>query len=401
VIKETSFFDKARDFLSLFFFFIYKYVFGIKQEKKLFFRIFFLLFLTHVFCIFVHALAHGLLYQINSDLSQGYGDIYVEFEKKLFLKEFEEKKIIDRIKKQKGIDSFFAYGSTNALILKENDQIPVIILTFLFDSQDNFFSYRRFSQFDFTKQSVYGGITLYKKLSTSKEKMQLGVITEQDHKKNCFFYDSMPIKNIVPGIFNWDEWNDKALIFNIKHIERYFEIPTISSLNIYVKDFSQRVSVLDFLKNEFKSEIGYISFSKDIFPEYHKYISLIERVSSIIIFLIMIFSGAMLSVLIEFYIVKNIFHYVYLRMLGCKTYFIIFTNIVFFLLTYILSLILATIAFFLLRKGLYFSQLLLVDVLTNTLIVLDVSYSFYFFYFLCGLIFNFFVSFFFLKKYNR
>lgn len=397
-LRKFLFFSKIKNFLYFIIFFIYKYIFGIKQEKKLVFKIFFLLLLSHVFCFFIHSIMHGLLNKITSDLSQGYGDIYFQFKEKLFLKEFENKKIIERIKKNNHIESFFAYGTSEGMLLIGEQYIPVLVLTFLFDKEDDIFSYKQFSKFDFNKKSLYVGFSLFNKIFQVKDKIKLAVINEQDKKNNCLFYDIMPIKNVERGVFSWDEWNDKALIFNIVNFENYFEAPTIFGINIYLKKLSDQNAVCDFLKAEFLNEVGFISPSQDIFPEHHKYLKLIEFISYFILYLIAVFSISILSILIELYVARNTMQYLYLRMLGLKKYFLIVASTIFFLLINISALALATGIFFTIRKGLYFFNLLLVDELTETFLTLDISFHFYFFYLLSSFFLNFFVSFYLLNK---
>ncbi len=397
LIKFPSF-SEIKNFLYFIVFFVYKYIFGIKQEKKLVFKIFFLLLLSHVFCLFIHSIMHGLLNKITFDLSQGYGDIYFQFKEKLFLKEFENKKIIERIKKNNDIKSFFAYGTSEGMLLTEEQYVPVLVLTFLFDKQDDIFSYKQFSKFDFNKKSLYVGFSLFNKMFQVKDKIKLAVINEHDKKNNCLFYDIMPIKNVERGIFSWDEWNDKALIFNIANFENYFEIPTIFGINIYLKKLSDQHAVCDFLKAEFLHEVSFISLSQDIFPEHHKYLKLIKFISYFILYLIAIFSISILSILIELYVSRNAIQYLYLRMLGLKKYFLIIASTIFFLLINISAFIFATGIFFTIRKGLYFFNLLLVDELTETFLTLDISSHFYFFYLLSSFFLNFFVSFYLLNK---
>lgn len=397
-LKKISFFVKIKNFLYFIIFFVYKYIFGIKEEKKLVFKIFFLLLLSHIFCLFIHSIMHGLVNKVTSDLSQGYGDIYFQFKEKLFLKEFEKKKIIERIKKNNDVESFFAYGTSEGMLLIEEQYIPVLVLTFLFDKQDSVFSYKQFSKFDFTKKSLYLGFSLFNKIAQVKDKIKLAVINEHDKKNNCLFYDIMPIKNLERAVFSWDEWNDKALIFNIVNFENYFEAPTIFGINIYLKRLSDQYRVCDFLKAEFSNEVGFISLSQDIFPEHQKYLKLIRFISYFILYLIVIFSMTILSILIELYVLKNTIQYLYLRMLGLKKYFLIVASTIFFLVINISALGLATGVFFIIRKGLYYFDLLLVDELTETFLNLDISFHFYFFYLLSSFFLNFFVSFYSLNK---
>lgn len=399
-LKKISF-SAVKNIFSFLLFFIFKYFSAIRTEGRIFFRIFFLLFLSHIFCLFIQSIMNGLLNRITSDLSQGYGDIYCQFKKKLFLKDFENKKIIERIKKNTMIQSCFFYGMVEGLVFAGNQHIPVIVLTFLFDKQDTIFSYNRFDRFDFTKKPPYAGITLFNKLSSVEEKIKLAIITEQNEKKNCLFYDVMPIKHLEKSIFSWDEWNERALVFNIVNFENYFEVPSILGINIYLKDEKEQQSVCDFLTQEFKDELAFISASVDMFPEHHRYLNLIKFISGFVLYLIAIFSMGTLSILIELYVMQHSMEYLYLRMLGLKKYFIILVNIIFLLSINILSFVFSTGFFFIFRKFLYFFNLLTIDDLTHTVLYLDISSFFYFFYFLSSLFLNFCVSFLFLKKHIK
>ena len=373
---------KVKNFIHLLFLIVSRYIFGANQERKLIFRVFFLLLMSHLFCFLVHSVTHGLLKKITADLYQGNGEIYFQFKKKLFLSEFKHKNIIERIKQNKSIKSFFAYGQAEGVLLVENDYVPILALLFLFDLEDTFFSYKKFFLDEYKKNFVYLGSALFRKYEGLLKTMKLLIVNDHNEQEKIFSYDVMSIKNIEEMRFNWDEWNNKALILDVQRFENYFEMSTIFALNIYLEACVSIKEVCEFLKEEFKEEVGYVSSAEDIFPEYSKYIKMINCISFFIIFLILLFSLFVLSLLIEMYLLKNQNQYLALRLIGISKKTLLLTVILLFVLVNGITLISSSVLFFVIKKFLNTSNLFLID--NDARLLFEISLPFYFFYSVCS-----------------
>ncbi len=287
-----------------------KYIAMIRSRGGNLWNIFFLLAVSFFFVFLINSFSFGLLTFVSKSIGHVYGDVYVEFTKKMNKKEIKKKGIELILSDLKDIKSFFLYGVNHGIFKSENDYLPVYLVSYM-HFESSFCNYME----ECGQKGFLVGTALYQRFLGSKHK-KIFLIKREDSQKKVMHFDAMPFQFKGYVELSWDEWNEKAIFIPIEKIENFFEIKSINALNIYVHDKKCVSALIESLKKSFKNDIRYISSSSSVLPEYTKFLAIISMVDSIITYIIFFFSFFLLFILIAVYLNENTFDYSFLLLMG-------------------------------------------------------------------------------------
>lgn len=384
----------------LFILFLYKYLFTQNNKKNLLYRIFLLIIFTTFISVLIHSVTYGILKKIEHNLYNGYGEIYIKFKKKLLLKTFLSKKIEARLTKIAGIKTFYSYGAIEGALLVQDEVIPVSLLIMTKNSESLFFNQDIMKEMIFEKNQIYFGHTLYEKYKNNIPGMKILVINNHNAKKKNLSYQCMPINKIHPYTASWDEWNDRSILLGIDKFENYFELPSVEYIHVYTKNKYEKKNILEKIKKEFINEIGYICLSEDMCPAYTVFLSLLETVSSIIVFLVLLFSLVLLSILIKLYIYEHKNDYLYLILLGINDSFLKTALLSLFMIITSAAVFIGTMSAYLLTTILNYYKIIIFNK-NNIHISFIISTKFILYYLLFSLLLTTICAFYFRNKYIK
>lgn len=353
-----------------------KYIERIGSRGKNIWNIFFLLFISFFFVFLINSFSFGLLTFVTKSITHVYGDVYVEFTKKMNNKDIKKKHIESILSSLKDIKSFFLYGVNHGIFKNENDYIPVYIISYT-HYEPSFFNFMK----EVNKKGFLVGAALYQKCLDSKHK-KIFLIKKEDSQKKIMHFDAMPIHFKGYVELSWDEWNEKAIFLPIEKIENFFEIKSINALNIYVHNKKSIPTLIESLKKIFKNDIRYISSSHTVLPEYTKFLEIISMVDAIIMYIIFFFSFFLLFILISVYLNENAFDYSFLLLIGISRRNILISIVFLFLFLVLLAISIGFISSHLLIFLVNYFKLLCINAKYNAYFLCTLNYSKIFFYIL-------------------
>lgn len=334
------------------------YFFYYSEKQFLLKRIMLLFFSTALVILLINAISFGVFSLAYQSIINGYGDIYIQLNKKLTKKIFIKKNIKTILMKNNNIKSLDIYGIVNGILISGNRHIPVYILSSL-ESQSKLLFDKNLEYKN--KNTFYCGEVLFKRYNTLENK-KLAIITHEDKKKKSLFFDVMPVSFYNGYNFAWDDWNERTIIVPVEKIENYFEIATIEFIHVNINNKKKITDVYYWIKEKLKNEINYIDFGINVLPEYNKSLILLNIISNSISILIILFSFFLLLILINLYMHQNKDEFYYLVIIGIKKLYIQISLIIFFLLLGFLSLLVGFVSGYLIISILNFFRCIVISV---------------------------------------
>lgn len=369
---------------------IKNYFFYYSEKKFLLYKIILLLFSTSLIILFLNAFSYGIFTMTKNNIISGYGDIYIQLNKKLNKKLFFKKNIKSILSKNQYIESCDIYGITNALLIIENRYVPIYLISYLEMPSKK--------KINTLNNSFYCGEVLYNKYNFF-DKKKIVIITRENKKEKTLYFDSLSISFYDKYNFGWDDWNEKAIMMPVEKVENYFEIATIEYINVYVKDKKNINEVMIWIKNILKNEINYINFGIAVLPEFNKFIVLLNMISQIISFLILFFSYFLLLILINLYFYENKNDFFFLILTGIKEIYIKSSIFIFFFILGIISLFGGFVCGYFVIKSINFFSCYLIPMELNNYFSCIINLNFLYYYSLIYLILLLFAVAFYYRKY--
>lgn len=142
-------------------------MFYYSEKKFLLYRIIQLFCATALIILLINAISFGVFTMTQNAIKNGYGDIYIQLNKKMTKKLFFKKNIQNTLMKNKYISNLDIYGVVNALLIAGDRHIPVYLLSF-FQMQSQLFLYHDVKYIN--KNIFYCGDILYKKYNALDKK---------------------------------------------------------------------------------------------------------------------------------------------------------------------------------------------------------------------------------------
>lgn len=309
-------------------FLFYKYLFSYKKEnRRLTFYLGVIFYALLFLLMVINSFTNGLIKIVEKSIFNGYGHIHIELSKKLYCSEIAKDSVISQLKNYDKVEKIDIYGILPGMVKYNTFVLPAYLISYYQNSFD----------IDEKKRGCFVGKVMYDRYKNSYYK-KLFLPIKENEKKSILQVSIIPI-SFAGGLFcAWDEWNERAIFFSAKKLEKYLEKPSLYLLNMYLKNYhycDEVVAYIDSLKN--KSIIKYYKKSIDLLPEYNKFYSLVMIIHSIINAIVIFFSFLIIMILLFLYINNNREEWLLLWYSGISRFKIINSILLVFLFIYGIS----------------------------------------------------------------
>lgn len=210
----------------------------------------------------------------------------------------------------------------------------------------------------------------------------------------------MPISFYDKYNFGWDDWNEKAIAIPIDTIEKYFEVPTLEYINVYIENKKKINEVLEWIKINLHKEINYIERGVEVLPEYNKFLILLHIITHGISFLIFTFSYFLLLILINLYMYENKNEFYFLIIMGIKNIYIKYSVLIFFFLLGLFSILFGFLLGYIIVNIINFFHCIVISAELNSYFFCIINYNFLYYYSIVYIVLLLFSVLYFYQKYS-